>query len=204
MAEQSSFNSMRRQRQFPEKKLAVLREAAIVFAERGVAQTSLDDIAERLQISKPAVYYYVKSKDEIISECLALAHQDDEDNIERIFALPVSGLEKVRELMLYYGRAITEDVFGRFLATVDLHALSAPVLAKHRESQRYLFESSRRLILEGIADGSVRACDPTTVTFAFVGALNSVIHWYDPKGPRSAESVVTEIWELIRSGLASK
>lgn len=196
-----TFGRQQPRRNFPAKKLAVLKEAARAFVEKGVVQTSLDDIAERLKVTKPAIYYYVKSKEEIIGECLALGHQYDEENILRIAALPVDGLKKLREMMLYYGRAIHHDVFGHFLATVDQYALSETGLAKHRESQRYLFEASRRMILEGIDDGSIRPCDPTTVTFAMVGALNSTTRWFDPKGPRSIDSVIEEIWELIRTGV---
>lgn len=203
MTEEIAFGREQPRRNFPAKKLAVLTEAAKAFVENGVAQTTLDDIAVRLNVTKPAVYYYVKSKEEIVAECLALGHQDDEENVVRISGLPLSGLLKLREMMLYYGRAIHQDVFGHFLATVDLHALSEKVAAKHRESQRYLFESSRRMILEGIQDGSVRPCDPTTVTFAWVGALNLTTRWFDPKGPRSIDSVIEEIWELMRNGLAA-
>ncbi len=202
MSETVTFGGARPQRDFPKKKLAVLQAAAAAFVENGVAQTSLDDIAERLKVTKPAVYYYVKSKDQIVAECIALARADDEANIARISDLQVDGLEKVRLAMLYYGTAIQEG-FGRFLATVDLHALSETSMAEHRRSQRFLFESCRRLLLEGVEDGSVRPCDPTTVTFAMVGALNSTTRWFDPKGPRSVDSVIDEIWSLLRGGIAA-
>jgi len=202
LGEDVTFGGARPQRDFPNKKLAVLREAARAFVEKGVAQTTLDDIAERLKVTKPAVYYYVKSKDQIVADCIALAHEDDEASIARISALPVNGLEKVRQVMHYYGAAIQEG-FGKFLATVDLHALSETSMEQHRRSQRFLFEACRRLLLEGIHDGSIRACDPTTVTFAMVGALNSTTRWFDPNGPRSVESVIAEIWQLLEGGIAS-
>ncbi len=41
-----------------------------MFNERGFHATSLDDIAARLQVSKPTLYYYVKNKDEILLECV--------------------------------------------------------------------------------------------------------------------------------------
>ena len=52
------------------KRDAVLATAAQLFNERGFHATSLDDIAARLNVSKPTLYYYVKNKDEILIECV--------------------------------------------------------------------------------------------------------------------------------------
>ena len=52
------------------KRDAVLRTAAQIFNEKGFHATSLDEVAERLQISKPTLYYYVKNKDDILFQCV--------------------------------------------------------------------------------------------------------------------------------------
>ncbi len=44
--------------------------AAQMFNERGFHATSLDDIAARLNVTKPTLYYYVKNKDEILLDCV--------------------------------------------------------------------------------------------------------------------------------------
>ena len=49
-----------REQQREAKRNAVLSTAAQMFNERGFHATSLDDIAARLQVSKPTLYYYVK------------------------------------------------------------------------------------------------------------------------------------------------
>ena len=55
------------------KRNAVLQTAAQLFNERGFHATSLDDIAERLNVTKPTLYYYVESKDQILLECVRTA-----------------------------------------------------------------------------------------------------------------------------------
>ena len=42
--------------------------AAKLFALRGFAGTSLQDIADEMGITRPALYYYVKSKDELLAK----------------------------------------------------------------------------------------------------------------------------------------
>src|SRR5688572_25248719 len=55
-----------------EKRDAVLRVAAEAFCENGVRSTSLEDIAERLNVTKPTLYYYFRNKDEILAECVRI------------------------------------------------------------------------------------------------------------------------------------
>lgn len=52
------------------KRDAVLQVAAQMFNERGFHATSLDDIAARLNVTKPTLYYYVKNKDAILLACV--------------------------------------------------------------------------------------------------------------------------------------
>ena len=51
------------------KRDAVIRAAARAFNERGYHNTSLDDIAAALGVTKPTVYYYVANKEQLLFEC---------------------------------------------------------------------------------------------------------------------------------------
>ncbi len=198
--EDVGFRATKRKRNFEAKKMVILREAAQLFATNGVNQTSLDDIANRLNISKPALYYYVKSKDEIISECLALAHENDVGKIAEIGSLDCPGLQKFTELVKYYGHNVIDD-FGKCLVLVDLNALSEESREKHRESQRFLLGASRRFLREGIKDGSVKPCNETIITFTVVGALNSIAHWFQKDGPSTISEVVDQIIDSFVDGI---
>src|SRR5664279_64658 len=65
-----AFASRRRD---PEtKREAVLQTAAQLFLEKSYGRTSLNDVAERLNITKPALYHYFRNKEEILIECYRL------------------------------------------------------------------------------------------------------------------------------------
>ena len=51
------------------KREAVLQTAAQLFLEKSYGRTSLNDVAERLNITKPALYHYFRNKEEILLEC---------------------------------------------------------------------------------------------------------------------------------------
>src|ERR1700677_2493728 len=58
-----------RQRNQDIKRDAVLQTAAHMFLEQGYRRTSMSELARRLQITKPALYYYFRNKEEILVEC---------------------------------------------------------------------------------------------------------------------------------------
>src|SRR5882757_8341155 len=64
------FENRRRARD--EKRDAVLRTAVQLFLEQGYHRATLNEVAERLNITKPALYNYFRGKDEILFECWAL------------------------------------------------------------------------------------------------------------------------------------
>ena len=69
MAKNSPWSTARdRAAEREEKMEALLHTAARAFSENGYHRTSLDDIAERLGITKPTLYYYVDSKEDLYLE----------------------------------------------------------------------------------------------------------------------------------------
>ena len=47
----------------------MIQAAARAFKERGFHNTSLDDIAAALDVTKPTIYYYVANKEQLLFEC---------------------------------------------------------------------------------------------------------------------------------------
>src|SRR4029453_2432400 len=77
----------------------VIDHATRLFAERGFAGTSLQDVAESMGLKRPALYYYFNSKDELLDRLIAeggsgpahdfetIAEQPDRSPAERLHAI---------------------------------------------------------------------------------------------------------------------
>ena len=70
----------------------ILREAARAFNENGVKATSIDDVAKRLGVTKPAIYHYVPSKNDLIAECLKMSYRETAAVMDRAFEFDGNGL----------------------------------------------------------------------------------------------------------------
>ena len=74
------------------KREAVLETAAQLFLEKSYARTSMNDVAERLHITKPALYHYFRNKEGILLECYRLGSAMIEEILNDIAARGASGL----------------------------------------------------------------------------------------------------------------
>ena len=55
---------------YDEKRAAILREAAVLFATRGFDRTSMTEIAQALGVSKALFYHYYRSKDDLLFDII--------------------------------------------------------------------------------------------------------------------------------------
>src|SRR5271166_4785576 len=94
------FEDRRRARD--EKRDAVLRMAVRLFLEEGYHRTPLARIAERLNITKPALYNYFASKEEILYALYRLGDEQYEDSFGHIERGEGSGLDKLRDMIRAY------------------------------------------------------------------------------------------------------
>ena len=59
----------------------------------------------------------------------------------------------------------------------------------------------RKMIEEGITDGSIAPCNPKMVTFTLFGAFNWLAHWYKEDGELQPEAIADQLLSLFEVGL---
>jgi AcrR family transcriptional regulator len=186
-----------------EKRLAVLHTAAALFNEKGFHATSLDEVAERLDISKPTVYYYVKNKEEILFECVRIGLEMVVGAANEATRAGGTAQEKLAAVMRKYAEIVTMD-FGTCLIRVGEDPLPPASRATLRKLKAKIDRQFRTLVQEGIDEGVFAPCDPKTTAFGIAGMLSWIAIWYDPQGPMSAREIADNYIRLIINGLAAK
>jgi AcrR family transcriptional regulator len=192
-----------RQRNLDEKRDAVLQTAAHLFLEQGYRRTSMGELAKRLKITKPALYHYFKNKEQILVDCYGYGIAEIESGLDSALVSHGSGFDKVKAYIEAYATAIVSHEFGRCVAMLDDTALSAVTRREVRSLKRRIDAAIRQYIEDGIADGSVTACNVKLASFAIAGAINWIGTWYQPGGPLSAAEIGQEFAYLLTEGLHS-
>jgi len=184
-----------------DKREAVLRAAAQVFNEKGFQSTNLDEVAERLNVTKPTLYYYVHSKDEILFECVKIGLTMLQESIQEVGAQGGTALNKLTAAMRKYAEIVTMD-FGKCVIRVGEDPLPPESQRKLRRIKAVIDAEFRQLIEQGIAEGSIKPCDPKIAAFTIAGALSWIARWYRPSGPLEPEEIAHQCIALLLNGLS--
>lgn len=185
------------------KKRAILRTAAVLFREHGYERTRLSDIAEALNVTKPALYYYVENKEDILVEIQQMGFDEIMEELTELGRGGQSGADILRRVMVRYANWITGE-FGMCVARHFLVTLAPQSLARLRTARRTVERSIRDTIARGVDDGSLRPCEPWVVATAIVGSLNWMAFWYEA-GPRrrTAGEIGNAYFTLLLEGVGA-
>jgi AcrR family transcriptional regulator len=189
-----------RERQREAKRNAVLQAAAQLFNERGFHATSLDDIAARLNVTKPTLYYYVKNKDEILLQCVRQGLDMMLEGIEASRAAGGKTIDQLMTCMQVYARIVTMD-FGMCLIRVGDEQVPPESRKELRRLKSAIDQEFRRLVAEGVAEGSIQPCDPKITAFVIAGALSWIGRWYQPGGEYTADQVAQQCIATLCDGV---
>lgn len=192
-----------REEQRAQKRKAVLETAARLFRERGFERTSLEDIAGDLGVTKRTLYYYIQSKDDILFECNRLAIRFMDKALAESRHSLKSPLERIEAMMRTYIRLLSND-FGACLVLCKDDVLSDPLRAILREGRRDLDIALRRLIQQGIDDGSIASCEPRYAAAAVFGAFNWVPYWAGEHEPLSYAEIGEQLLAVVLDGLRAR
>lgn len=183
-----------------DKREAVLRVAAQVFNEKGYLAATLDEVAERLHVTKPTLYYYVKNKDEILYECVRIGLTMLQDAITEVGASGGTALDKLVAAMHKYTEIVTMD-FGMCLIRVGEDPLPPESQRKLRRIKAAIDLEFRELIRQGIVEGTIAPCDPKLAAFTLAGALSWIGRWYRPEGAWTPDDIARQCIALLSNGL---
>jgi len=184
------------------KREAVLKTAAELFLEKSYGRTSLNDVARRLNITKPAIYHYFHNKEDILLGCYGWGTKLIEESVSELAEHDGTGLEKVEAFIYSYANVMTVN-FGRCVMRLDEGDLSPEARTKVRASKRKIDRRLRSFIQAGIEDHSIAPCDAKIAAFAIAGALNWICMWYEPEGALSAEEISSQFASTLTRGLAA-
>ena len=176
--------------------------AAEVFHRKGYDNTSMNDIAEAVGLTKAGLYHHIPSKESLLFTILDYGMDMTEayvvDPLEAI-ADPVRRLKKMIELHL---KLILE---GRKLAVTGLlhecQGLSRPHQAKINRRKKQYVRLVTELVSEVMQKSNCKAADPKVAALALLGMLNWTYQWYKPSGSVKPDEVVREFQDLFIHGV---
>lgn len=183
-----------RDKRASKRKKEILFAAAQVFNEKGYDEATIEEIAGKIDYTKGSIYYYVKSKQELLFECNKLTMDALIEKLDEILASPLGPEEKFRRaIKMHIKTAI--DEFALFSTALQLEfALEDPYKREIIKS-RDAYEKKLLSILDDGIEKSVFRIDkdPKIILFIILGAMNWMKHWYSTGG-RLTEDKISDMY----------
>ncbi|MGX5695686.1 TetR/AcrR family transcriptional regulator [Agromyces soli] len=178
----------------------ILDIAVAAFNEFGYDATSMGVLAERLGLSKSAVYHHFASKDEILDQALDAALSGLEAVVDGVDA---SAGRAADRLDLVLRGAVHVLVAQLPSVTLLLRVrgnteVERRALARRRDFDRRV----TAIVAEAQAEGSLRAdIDASIVSRLAFGMINSIVEWYRPGGRENADRLADDVIAIALDGL---
>jgi AcrR family transcriptional regulator len=183
----------------------IFDQATRLFAQRGYAGTSIQDIAEAVGLTRPALYHYVKSKDDLLAKLVAEVTVVAATDIAKITErTELSATERLRTIVRHMVRHQGEQG-ERFRLLLRSEAdLPESVAESYATNRRAVLRSITAVIEEGIAQGEFRPVTPAVAAFGTLGTVNWVAWWYRPGSPYDLDAICDELAEMAVHSLSGE
>jgi AcrR family transcriptional regulator len=181
----------------------VLDAAAEVFARKGYAAATVQDVADALGILKGSLYYYIKTKEDLLFRLLEEVHESADTLHAEVAA--ASHLTAFEQLLLYVRRQVAWNVANLVKISVyynDLRQLSDARLADLRRRGKAHEEFIVGLIAAGQRDGTiVNDVSPMLLANQVFAVVIWPYRWFRPRGALAVDALVAECEDFVRGGL---
>ncbi|MEO7003356.1 MAG: TetR/AcrR family transcriptional regulator [Ktedonobacterales bacterium] len=160
-----------------ERRSQILEAALTVFADKGLHDARMEDIASKAGVSKGLVYLYYKSKDAVIEALLRSLFTLELHNIQAM----LKGTDSIGERLLRITRTFATE-FDRFVVAQPLMLEFYALAARHRSVREFMtgaLEEIRglfaELIRQGVEQGEFRATtNPDEAAMTVIALLEGI------------------------------
>jgi TetR/AcrR family transcriptional regulator, cholesterol catabolism regulator len=179
----------------------VLRSAANIFFAKGFHATSIEDVARDVGMLKGSLYYYIKSKEDLLFQLLLAGIEDGDVYIAQHIdpgGEPVEQLERAIRAQIDY--IIQNKVpFGLFLHEFD--SLSGKrqhklISVMSRYNGRFV-----DLVKRGQEQGKLIEGEPWLIVNGILGMCNWLYRWYDTEHVSGPEQVKQVFLNMLLNGI---
>lgn len=177
----------------------LLEAAAQEFNARGISGASIARIARDLGLTRAAVYYYVKDRSDLAARCYLASCEAMRTDLEAARALDASGLDRLCAFL----RSSLDPSRLPFAALSELDYFAEPVRGRIAGAHHENVRSLRRLVRDGVADGSIRACDDEIIAQTLIGVITWIplsVDWVEGTDATYRTRTVEALTDMIVNG----
>jgi TetR/AcrR family transcriptional regulator, cholesterol catabolism regulator len=169
--------------QFVNRRNEIIDLAASLFAKKGYAATGIREIGEQADLARGALYYYIESKESLLSEIHNRVLDPLLESTESILALECSTKEKIQQISEVLLRQVIERHDHVWVFLHEYRSLTGERRETFRRKRAAFEKALMMLFSAGIADGEFLITDLRLTMMAFLGMHNYTYQWIGRSAP---------------------
>jgi AcrR family transcriptional regulator len=186
-----------------ERWLEIIGAAAEVFYEKGYEAATLQEIADRVGILKGSIYYYIKTKGDLLDHLLLSVHNEGLAMMRECAATEGSIFDKLAAMVRGHIDYMSRN---QSKTSVYLHELKA-LGPEYRERlfRGHDFRDEFFTLLKAGQDVGLVAAglDPKLTAQTMLGWINSLYQWYEPRRRTKTETIADHFIFIMLRGIAT-
>lgn len=188
-------------RTYDDKLALILRTAAEMFADKGYHEASIRDISRATGISLSGLYYYFRSKEELLfliqDHCFTTLYE----NLEQLLAKENDPHRRFLLMVENHLRFFVNNMKEMKVLSHELGSLTGEYRQSvNRIKRRYTDACSGVLQELAPADSGI---DARVAVYALFGMMNWIYNWYHPDRDVPVEELAEDMCQLFLRGYLS-
>ncbi len=184
---------------FQLQKERMLKAAAQCFNFKGFSGTSLRDVADVLGLTDPALYYYVKNKEELVYLCYVRAAELGSEAMRQAKNDGADGMDVMKQYLRNHIEMMVGER-GPIAIMSEIPSLQPAHRDEILDLSRQHSKNFEGILEAGIADGSIAECDVRMTGNAIMGSINWIPKWYHGD-PEVAQNLIATFPAILTSGI---
>lgn len=183
---------------FDDKLERLLRTAAAVFAEKGYHSASIRDISRATGISLSGLYYYFRSKEELLFLIQDHCFETVVDNLEARLAEACDPAERLHVLVDNHLRFFAANMNEMKVLSHEASALTGELRKQVNARKRHYVD-----LCESVVGGLRPEDDPAArraAAFSLFGMMNWIYTWYHPERDLPVDQLAETMTRIFLTG----
>ena len=185
-------------------KQEIITTAAALFNEKSFSATSVKDIADALNVTKAALYYYVSSKEEILYEIFDQTMTTAELRLKNLVEQKMPTEVFLREFIYNQIMAYIDERSNITIFFTESNCLLPENQNSISDRRKKYEEIITGALEDGVEKNVLRKIDMRPAVYGIIGMCNWLYQWYNPDGRLKPEEIADLYADIIFRGLLEK
>jgi AcrR family transcriptional regulator len=188
-----------------ERRKDIIERAAPILTREGYNGISMNDLARRLHLTKPGLYYHFKDKQELLYAAMNRSMDFIEKMSLEATVSATDNAQRLREIIYRHAVRVAESERRGAMTTLivdDVNFLRPEDRRVITQRKRAYFELVRATVGQLHKEGRLRkGVDATVATFTLLGMVMWLTKWYEPSGRLGTEQVAAQVADMAMGAL---